>query len=54
MDRGKAIFLNNTLRDQDGILKVVSIPWHKRNAHILTQGELAEINRWSISQHVTT
>ena len=52
VDRGKPILLNNALRDEDRILKVVAVPGHERDAHVLAQRQLTQINRGSIGKDV--
>ena len=54
MNSREAIFLHHTLRYQDGILKVIPIPRHERDTHVLAQGEFTHIDRWTVTQDVTT
>ena len=53
MDGGKTIFFYNTLRHQNRVFEVVTVPRHKRDAHVLTKCQLAQINRRTVSQDVT-
>src|SRR5690606_41761052 len=48
----RSVFLNHFLGDEDGVLKVVTVPGHERDAHVLTQGQLTQIHRRTIRQHV--
>ena len=52
MDRGEAIFLNDPLRDKNRVLKVVAVPGHERDTHVLAQRQLAQINRRSVSENI--
>src|SRR5690625_5868023 len=52
MDAGEAIFLNDPLGDQDGVFKVVTIPRHKGDAHVLTQRQLTHVHGGTIGQNV--
>ena len=54
MDGGKAIFFNHALGNEDGILKVVTVPGHKGDAHILTQRQLTQVDRRAIGQNIAT
>ena len=51
--RGEAVFFNDPLRNQDRILEVVTIPWHKCDQHVLTQRQFTKVCRRTIGQHVT-
>ena len=53
VDRGETIFLDDPLRHEDRVFKVVAIPGHERDAHVLAKGQLAHINRGTIRQNVT-
>ena len=52
MNGGEAIFLDHALRDQNRVLEVVAVPGHEGHQQVLTQGELAQIRRGAIRQHV--
>ena len=52
MDRGQTIFLDHALGYENRILKVVSVPWHEGDSHILTERQLTEVHRGSISKNV--
>ena len=53
VNRGETIFLNHTLGDQDRIFKVVTIPGHKCDTHILAKSQLTDINGRTICQDIT-
>ena len=53
MNRGETIFLDHSLGYENRILKVVSVPWHEGDSHILTERQLTEIHRGSVSKNVT-
>ena len=54
MDRGKAIFLNNSFRQADGVFEVVTVPGHERDAHVLTQRQFTHIGGRAVSHDVAT
>ena len=54
MNRGVAIIRYNALRNQDRVLVVVAVPRHKRDQHVLTECEFADIGRCAIGNHVAT
>ena len=54
MNSRETVFLNNTLRNKNRVLKVVAIPRHERNSHILTKRQLAHVNGRTIRHHITT
>ena len=43
VDRGKAILVDQALRDQDGILEVVAVPRHERDHQVLSQRQFAHV-----------
>jgi hypothetical protein len=53
VDRGETILLDDLLGDQDGVLEVVAIPRHERDAQVLAQRKLAHIGGRTVGQHVT-
>ena len=53
MDRGVAVFCHHTLTDQDRIFKVVAVPWHKSNQHVLADGDFTQVSRCAVGNHVT-
>ena len=53
MDRGEPIFLHHPFGDEDGVLKVVAVPGHESDAHILTKRQLAQIHGRTVREHVT-
>ena len=52
MDSGKTVFLNHALREEDGVLEVVAVPRHERDAHVLTQCQLAHVGGRTVGQDV--
>src|SRR5690606_30414190 len=52
MDGGETIFLNHTLRDEDGVFEVVTVPRHERYAHVLTERQFTEVGGRTVCQHV--
>ena len=52
MNGGEAIFLHHPLGNQDGILEVVAIPGHERDAHVLTQSQLTHVHGRTVSHDV--
>src|SRR5690554_6973395 len=44
VDRGQTVFLNHLFGDQDGVLEVVTVPGHERDAHVLAQRQLTQIS----------
>src|SRR5690606_15429461 len=39
VNRGENVVLYNPLADEDGVLEVVTIPWHERAKHVPPQSE---------------
>merc|ERR1712000_688292 len=54
VDRGQAVFLRNTLRQQDGVFVVETVPRHEGDTEVLTQSQLTQIHRRTISHHIAT
>ena len=54
MDGGETVFLDNTLRYEDGVFEVVTIPWHECHAHVLTERQFTEVGGRTVCQHITT
>ncbi len=54
VDGGQTIFLNHFLGDENGVLKVVTVPGHERDAHVLAQSQLTQIHRRTIRQYIAT
>ncbi len=54
MDGSQAVFLNHFLGNEDRVLKVVTVPGHERDTHVLPQSQLTQIHGRAVSQHVTT
>src|SRR5690606_6909663 len=52
VDGGETVYLYHAHGDEDGVLKVVAVPWHEGHAHVLTQGQLAHVHGGTISQDV--
>ena len=53
MNRRETILHNDSLRDQNRILEVVSVPRHERDQQVLTQRELAHVGRRSVGEYIT-
>ena len=54
MDSGQTVFLSNTLRQEDGVLEVVTIPRHEGDAEVLTQSQFTQVHRRTIRHYVAT
>ena len=54
MNRSETILFNEPLRDKDGILKVVTIPGHERDQHVLAKRKFAQAGRSAICKHIAT
>src|SRR5690625_3941853 len=54
MNGGIPIVCNNLFRDQDGVFKVITMPWHESHTHVLTQCQFAKIRGCAISNDITT
>ena len=54
MDSRQTVFLSNTLRQEDRVLEVVTVPRHESDTEVLTQSQLTQIHRRTISHHVAT
>ena len=52
VDGGEAIFLDHALGNENGILEVVTVPGHKRDAHILTQRQLAHVDGRPVGENI--
>ncbi len=52
VDAREAVFLNDALGDQDRVFEVVAVPRHERDAHVLTQRELAHVDRRTVGEDV--
>ena len=52
MNRSEAILFHHSLGNQNRILEVVSVPGHKRDAHILTECQLAHIDGRTIGENI--
>src|SRR5690606_16230112 len=52
VDRGIAVVGHDALGNQHRVLKVVAVPRHEGDQHVLTQGELAQVAGGAIGQHV--
>ena len=52
MDGREAVFLNHTLREEDGVFEVVAVPRHERDEHILAEGQFTEVRRRPVRHHV--
>ena len=54
MDRGVAVFLDQSLGQQDGVFKVITVPGHERDQHILPERQFAHIGGGAIGQHIAS
>ena len=52
MDRSVHVVLDEAFRDEDGILKVVTIPGHKRDQDVPAKRQFTKVSRGSIGEHV--
>jgi len=53
VDRSVNIILDHTLRDHDGILEVVSVPWHEGHKNVCPKSKLTELSVWTIGDNIT-
>ena len=53
VQRSEHILANNAIGDHDGVLKVVSLPWHEGHLHVLTEGELTGLGGVTLHQDVS-
>ena len=51
---GKAVFLDNTLGNEDGVLEVIAVPRHEGDEHILPQRQFAQIGGRAVGKYITT
>ncbi len=52
MNRGEDVVTDDTLGDEDGVLKVIAIPGHKGDEHVAPKRQLAEFSRRTVGDHV--
>ncbi len=52
MNSSETVFLHNALGHQNGVLEVVAVPGHERDAHVLAQGQLTHVDGRTVSQDV--
>ena len=52
VDRGVAVVGHHLLGDHHRVLEVVAVPGHERDQHVLPQGQLAEVGRCAVGDHV--
>src|SRR5690606_21211857 len=52
VNRREAIFLDDTLGDEDGVLEVVAVPGHERDEQVLAKRKFADVRRRTVSQHI--
>ena len=50
---GKAVFLDNTLGNEDGVLEVIAVPRHEGDEHILPQRQFAQIGGRAVGEDIT-
>ena len=53
MNRSINVVFNDPLRDNNRILKVITIPRHERYEHVPTESKLTRLCVWSIRENVT-
>ena len=53
MNRSKYILSNYTLRDHNGVFKVISFPRHKGHFHISPQGQLSFLSSIAFGKYLT-
>ena len=53
MDRCEHILLENTLRNKDSILVIVSIPWHESNQDVSTKCQLTVEGSRTVCKNIT-
>ena len=53
MNGGVDVLFDDFFRDDDGILKVVSIPWHERHQDITAESKLTTFCVGTICKHIT-
>ena len=53
MNGGVDVLFDDFFRDDDGILKVVSIPWHERHQNIAAESKLTTFCVGTICKHIT-
>ena len=52
MNGGKTVFVYHPFGYQNGILKVVTIPGHKGNHHVLPQSQFTQVSGWAVRNHI--
>ena len=52
MDRGVTVFLDQSLGQEDGVFKVVAVPGHECDQHILPERQFAQVGRGAVGQHI--
>ena len=52
VDRGVAVFCHHTLANQNRVLEVITVPRHKRDQHILTDSDFAQVGRSTVRHHI--
>ena len=53
MDRGIDVVLHYSLRDDDGILEVVTVPWHERDEDVAADGQLAVLGVRAVGEDLS-
>src|SRR5690606_14941265 len=53
VDRSKAVVLNHTLGQHDGVFEVVTVPGHERHTHVLAKRKLTHVHRGTICQNIS-
>ena len=52
VDRGVNILFHDFFGDDDGVLEVVTVPWHEGHQHVAADGEFAVFGVWSVGEHL--
>ena len=52
MNGSVSVVCNHALTDQDGIFEVITVPWHKADQHVLTQGQFTQVSRCTVSNDI--
>ena len=52
VDRGEAVFGDDSFRNQDRVLEVVAVPGHERDQHVLAEREFPLVGRRAVGDHV--
>src|SRR5688572_29424091 len=50
--RGKSVILNQLAADDDGVLEVVTAPWHKGGNQVFSKSQFAVLDRHTFNQYI--